>query len=523
MAVVQISRISHRSGVSDNLPQLARGEIGLAVDTRQVYIGNGGADSPLTENLQILTNRSDVITLADTYTYSDAQIGFNAQTGASSITPVVRSLQNKLDDVASVRDFGAKGDGATDDTAAINRALYELFSRETEHRIRRSLFFPAGNYIVSDTIKIPTYAKLVGEGPNSTTITSSDATGPIAQTADSLQQVDASVGASSATRPSYITVEGMSFTSTTDINTLVVDQAKACTFINCAFAGPNSTVPSTVGNSKANVLLSSTVSFETEFVTFKSCTMHGQSFNVLADNDMKSVLFDGCNFYTAFNAFKIGESITGSNPSVSGPRSMKVTGSLFDGHYNNAIHIYSPGKDFISAYNHFRDCGNNGLGNGNASSDVILFEGTQCYSVGDSFDRPAGDLSATTRRIDHGTRNIVTEEEMFAVGSHIRRAEASVALVNNGTSTTGITFADNGDFYAIEINYYISRNSKVRQGTLTITHDATAQVIDDSFQENNGDVGVSFALSNTSNITTLNYTTDSQTTGTLYLSTRIIR
>jgi hypothetical protein len=289
------------------------------------------------------------------------------------------------------------------------------------------------------------------------------------------------------------------------------------------FSGPKTAPPNSVGNAKANVLLSSTASYETEFVTFRGCTVNGQSFNVIADHDMKSVLFDSCNFLIAYNGFKIGEGISGSAPSVSGPTSMKVTGSLFDNHYKSAIHLHSPTKDFISAYNHFRDCGNHGLGAGNASADVVLFAGTQCYSIGDTFDRAAGDVTATTRRIDHGTRNIVTEEEMFAVGSHIRRAEASVALVNNGTSTTGITFADNGDFYAIEINYYISRNSKVRQGTLTITHDATAQVIDDSFQENNGDVGVSFALSNTSNITTLNYTTDSQTTGTLYLSTRIIR
>ena len=88
MAVVQISRIQHRTGVSDNLPQLARGEIGLAVDTRKVYIGNGGTNAPTVENLEILTNRSDVIALADIYTYKDSQIGFSAQTGASSLTPI---------------------------------------------------------------------------------------------------------------------------------------------------------------------------------------------------------------------------------------------------------------------------------------------------------------------------------------------------------------------------------------------------------------------------------------------------
>jgi len=143
--------------------------------------------------------------------------------------------------------------------------------------------------------------------------------------------------------------------------------------------------------------------------------------------------------------------------------------------------------------------------------------------IGDTFDRAAGDVTATTRRIDHGSNNIVTEEQQLAIGSHIRRAQATVNLVNAGTSSTGITFADNGDFYAIEIDYYISRNSKHRQGTLTITHNATAQAIDDSFSENVGDVGLTFALSNTSNVTTLNYTTDNQTTGTLHLTTRIIR
>ena len=32
--------------------------------------------------------------------------------------PVTRTMQQKFDDVASVKDFGATGDGSTDDTAA---------------------------------------------------------------------------------------------------------------------------------------------------------------------------------------------------------------------------------------------------------------------------------------------------------------------------------------------------------------------------------------------------------------------
>jgi uncharacterized membrane protein len=108
-------------------------------------------------------------------------------------------------------------------------------------------------------------------------------------------------------------------------------------------------------------------------------------------------------------------------------------------------------------------------------------------------------------------------------GSFIRRSGASMTLANATTASTGLTFPSNGGEYAVEVSYLITRNSKYRQGIATITHDGTAQVIDDEFTENNGDVGVTFALSNTSNITTLNYTTTSDTTGTFAYSVRIIR
>ena len=44
MAVVQISRIQIRRGqknLGSGLPQLASGEFGWAVDTQELYIGNG--------------------------------------------------------------------------------------------------------------------------------------------------------------------------------------------------------------------------------------------------------------------------------------------------------------------------------------------------------------------------------------------------------------------------------------------------------------------------------------------------
>lgn len=87
-------------------------------------------------------------------------IGF-LQNGTNA---VARSAQNKMRDIVSVKDFGAVGDGTTNDTVAIQNALnYCKTSLKT-------LFFPAGYYAVTESSVGSGYALLnkgvsmVGEG-----------------------------------------------------------------------------------------------------------------------------------------------------------------------------------------------------------------------------------------------------------------------------------------------------------------------------------------------------------------------
>ncbi|MGZ5029066.1 MAG: glycosyl hydrolase family 28-related protein [Methylobacter sp.] len=82
-------------------------------------------------------------------------VGF-IQTGTGA---VARKVKDKLNEMISVKDFGAVGDGAADDTAAIQAAINSATSGMT-------VFFPAGFYKITATINLPnTYIlRLVGQG-----------------------------------------------------------------------------------------------------------------------------------------------------------------------------------------------------------------------------------------------------------------------------------------------------------------------------------------------------------------------
>lgn len=63
MAIVQISRITNRKGLQENLPQLAGAELGWSTDERRLYIGNGTLQegAPVIGNTEILTEFSELI------------------------------------------------------------------------------------------------------------------------------------------------------------------------------------------------------------------------------------------------------------------------------------------------------------------------------------------------------------------------------------------------------------------------------------------------------------------------------
>ena len=82
--------------------------------------------------------------------------------GSGSIT---RTFNDKLKDVTSVKDYGAKGDGSTDDATAINNALIAATGK--------TLYFPAGTYIIGAELLPKTGTTIIGDGIESTIIKAS--------------------------------------------------------------------------------------------------------------------------------------------------------------------------------------------------------------------------------------------------------------------------------------------------------------------------------------------------------------
>jgi len=191
MAVVQISRIQVRRGKENSgsgLPQLASGEMAWGIDSQNLYIGNGSVaeGAPYVGNTKILTANDLGANgnILDLITYQYKKDDYSIQTGVLGANyPYVRATQSKLDENPSIADFGAVGDGVTDNTATIQLAINQLFLNpinvsNTASRVK--LFFPAGTYIVSSTIYIPSYATLEGVDKDKTII-QNNGTGPVFQ------------------------------------------------------------------------------------------------------------------------------------------------------------------------------------------------------------------------------------------------------------------------------------------------------------------------------------------------------
>ena len=159
MAVVQISKIQQRRGqkLLSGMPQLSSAELAWAVDTQELFIGNGSVTegAPYVGNTRVLTEHDNILELAGSYKFAEPDLSITAS--------IFRSLQSKLDEIqVSLIDFGPQPDPSTNHTPYFVTAFTQLF-QNADTGYRKVLIVPNGHYYLTSTLRVPSNVILRGE------------------------------------------------------------------------------------------------------------------------------------------------------------------------------------------------------------------------------------------------------------------------------------------------------------------------------------------------------------------------
>ena len=469
MAVIQISRIQVRRGLQENIPQLASAELGWSIDERRLFIGNGtlSEGAPDIGNTEVLTEYTDLMAVIQSYYFKGTESGYVSDTSGNPLSPTYRSFQNKLDEgPISIRNFGATGDGVTDDTVAIVRALNQIYpvSQSTNVGVRRTLYFPAGTYLISSELAIPPYATLVGDGMGATIIKQTSASARSVLTfADSAGGISPNIGLLvGSTAPTKITLASMTLYNTTDNDVVYMDSLVTSDFSKVGIQG-SQTSPTTVGTSKALVRMLS-VDGPTAYINFDRCWMQGQTYGILVNGNISSVTASDNVFTLLYNGINL------SGTSTVAPRGIRVTSSRFDSIANSAIttDTYS---SITSAFNYYISVGN-GLAV-NPVAPVINYANPNNYSFGDTFDRTNAQAAVYLRIQTTGTfaANI---SSISAVGSLHSYPGATDIIASSATlANTSLLISSVASTNSI-IDYNVTRGGNTKTGTMTLSVNNTA-------------------------------------------------
>lgn len=390
MAVFQISRIQIRRGQAlqgTGFPQLASGEMAWAIDTQELYIGNGAVSegAPAVGNTKVLTEADNILELANTYQY---RIGDpTVQTGIDVNYPVKRPLQDILDERCSNLNFGIRANG-TDQTTLIQLAVDQLWTNPanvSNAGSRVVLEFLPGTYEISSTIYIPSYASIVGAGQNKT-VFNFTGTGPVFEfvkdnDGNTIQYNN---------QPRYCNLQGFSVlgdSASTEFFKLNSLRDSYLTDIKAGFRADPEVLPTTGDGylPKADTIGIGMYAFSsvvtTQRNTFTDVFVDECIYGVFSKEDIYNNTFENCKFTNVDYgiAFGVGTSLlVGSANEKFGPRKNVIKNCLFENVNTDGIYIEA-GSGNRSRSNVFND----------VAGSQINYAATGNSSLQDSFNQVA--------------------------------------------------------------------------------------------------------------------------------------
>lgn len=392
MAVVSISRIQVRRGQKNTgpgLPQLASGELGWAIDTRELFIGNGSVQqgAPAVGNTKILTEFDDIFSLENVYEYKE-DVSY-IQTGFSQTSPIKRSIKERLDDRVSVRAFGALGNNSNDDTEALQRAIdqhYLTSAIKDEPQGRVIIHIEPGIYLISGTIYLPPFVTLVGAGLDKTIIKQTENV----YTFKTVNQ-DSKPGnpASDTTTTSQnqarnLYLEGIKIIENNLGSAVLLHSCKNSVFRNIEIKGVWGNSSTIENNNNAIELVNTSDVVHSNNNVFENCVFENYSYAVVSNWNIMNNIWDNCEFKN------LGYGISfDNNPSANqfqGPTDNIVKYSKFK-NINKIGFLAEQGERNTSQTNSYDSVGNDAGPEKSPKHPVISFSEKTNKSINDYFSR----------------------------------------------------------------------------------------------------------------------------------------
>lgn len=465
MAVVQISKIQVRRGLKNSgigVPQLSSGEFAWAVDSQELYIGNGSLSegAPYVGNTKILTEQDNILELAGSYQF--------AADSESVIYSIPRSLQSKVDEIeVSVADFGAVGDGSTPSDEPFQNAFIDLF-RNPDTSLKKVLVIPNGEYFFTSDLRIPSTAIIRGETKHGV-ILNIDAYNITFITDDGLEVSDFT----SSNRPRYIDISNLTVKRST--GQFVLTGVKDTTISDVIFQGEytlsdytnldDSTGIGLLSSRDAAVFWQNTLSgIKTTGIKFKNCDFNSNSLSVKCT---QTDIFDTeIDFYDCrFNVNDVGIYVEGETRQLSNWNFLEVK---FEEIANQAFYS-SAGIGYSFEHCDFVNCGNGTNSSSTPVTEIIYFGESQNNIV----------LNCSSNR--HQSAYVTNNESLIGIPEV--KNSASVSFINQhysdiiSTELSTLAILSLEQKY-IKITYVLTLGDYVREGVLKMLIDDIPQTDD---------------------------------------------
>ena len=447
MAVVQISKIQVRRGQKNSnsgIPQLSSAEFAWAVDSQELFIGNGSVleGAPYVGNTKILTEHDNILELANSYQY--------AFDDTSITLSVPRSLQSKLDEYVSITDFGAIGDGSTDCVLAFETAFTQLF-RNVNLNYRKVLLVPNGEYLFTSDLTIPSNVIIRGETQHGVIFNIGNNNIRFI-TSTGLELVDFS----STNRPQNINISNLTIHRTT--GQVALSGVADSVFENLTFAGEyilGGNVTSLAAEPAAIFWENNNIGTRVTNILIKNCVFQGNSVAIKCLQTAvynTEIKFDDCKFFVSDTAvFIIGVETQGNKWIFSTCEFEEIANQAFRATY---------GQGTLFQQCKFKNVGNN-VATASTPDDVMIYFGEK---IGNVLVACSSDRQQTANMTS--ANNVVSYTEAYnAAGVEFLDKNYSLIYLSDSFRPLAVFSALNK--FTI-INYCLKLGEHTRYGSLSI-------------------------------------------------------